>query len=272
VQLFNTDQGVARRDGDTLQLLDGLVDLHDLIVDGRLAECADAAVRATAPIEEAVLRAPVRPTRLVQVGLNYRSHLAEIGRPAPDAPMYTITDAGSSLTDPGAAIVAPADNRDQVDHECEIAVVIGAAAHNVRADDAWSVIAGLTACNDISARDLQREGLMAGNLTAGKMLAGFKPLGPGLLTGDDALGTTLPIELTVNGETRQSSTSDDMVFSIATLIEIISAEHELRAGDVIMTGSPAGVGFFSGRFLADGDVIDIVLGPLPPLRNTFKKG
>jgi 2-keto-4-pentenoate hydratase/2-oxohepta-3-ene-1,7-dioic acid hydratase in catechol pathway len=108
-------------------------------------------------------------------------------------------------------------------------------------------------------------------MTAGKLLPGFKPFGPGLISADEAHGT-LKIGLTVNGESRQQSDSSDMVFSIPQLVELITASQPLVPGDVIITGSPAGVGIFSGRFLNSGDVVEITLGEMPPLCNTFMKG
>ncbi|MGL4745857.1 MAG: fumarylacetoacetate hydrolase family protein, partial [Dermatophilaceae bacterium] len=95
---------------------------------------------------------------------------------------------------------------------------------------------------------------------------------PGLLTTDDAREMPLRIRLTVNGEARQESTTDDMVFSIPRLVSLVSADHELHPGDLLLTGSPAGVGFTTGRYLRDGDVVDVTVGPLPPLSNTFRKG
>jgi 2-keto-4-pentenoate hydratase/2-oxohepta-3-ene-1,7-dioic acid hydratase in catechol pathway len=166
----------------------------------------------------------------------------------------------------------PADDPDQVDHECELAVVIGAHAHHVDAAHAWSVIAGVTACNDVSARGLQRAGFATGDFGAGKMLPGFKPLGPGIITADEACRGPIEIRLTVNGDQRQEADSSQMVFTIERLIEIISAEHELFPGDVLMTGSPSGVGFFTGKYLSDGDIVDVFVGSMPPLRNSFTRG
>jgi 2-keto-4-pentenoate hydratase/2-oxohepta-3-ene-1,7-dioic acid hydratase in catechol pathway len=274
VQLFQTDLGVGRRVGDQLEILVGVSDLHEFVVDGgligtRIDELADAEFSTTIPLESAVLHVPVRPKRLIQVGLNYHSHLAEVGRPVPDTPMFAVTDTADTLSDPGATVTFPDDDPDQVDHECEVAIVIGAAASALAAADAWSIIAGLTACNDVSARGLQRKGFAEGNFGAGKMLTGFKPLGPGLILAPDASVGPLEISLTVNGEERQRASTADMVFSIPELIEIITRDHALEPGDVVMTGSPAGVGFFTGKFLHDGDVVDITLADLPPLRTRF---
>jgi 2-keto-4-pentenoate hydratase/2-oxohepta-3-ene-1,7-dioic acid hydratase in catechol pathway len=272
MQLFQTDHGVARRRGDALEVLAGLADLHTLIVDGSVAAAADAPVTDVVPLDGTALSAPVRPRRLIQVGLNYHSHLAEIGMPAPERPMYAITDVGDALGGPGGVVTFPAGHPDEVDHECELAVVIGAPASRVAARDAWGVVAGVTACNDVSARDIQKRGFATGDNLAGKMLPGFKPLGPGLLTADEAASGPIPLRLAVNGEVRQDTDSGQMVVPIPDLVAAITAEHDLVPGDVIMTGSPAGVGFFTGRYLVPGDVVEIWLGPLPPLRTTFEKG
>lgn len=270
MQLFSSDRGILRRAGSTFEILAAEDDLHDLVVGGRLPSLRAAAVTGTVALDEVQLAPPVRPTRLFQVGLNYRSHLEEIGRPAPEAPLFAVTDVDDQVGAPGSAITLPAADPDQVDYESEIAVVIGATASGVAAADAWDVVAGVTACNDVSARGLQREGLAKGDLAAGKMLPGFKPLGPGLLTTDEVAGAVLSLRLVLSGEVRQDSDSADMVFSIPELIEVISAQHELHAGDVVMTGSPAGVGAFTGRFVRPGDVTEVHLADLPPLRNTYR--
>jgi 2-keto-4-pentenoate hydratase/2-oxohepta-3-ene-1,7-dioic acid hydratase in catechol pathway len=272
MQLFQTDRGVARRRDDILEVLDtsGRT-LYDLILSESLASLNDASITSSGPLHEAVFLSPVLPERLFQVGLNYHSHLKEIGIGAPETPRFAVSDLGDSLGAPDGIVTFPTDAPDQIDHECEIAIVIAHHATAVKAIDAWSVIAGLTACNDISARDVQRVGLARGEMTAGKLLAGFKPFGPGLIAGVEAHGLQT-MSLTVNGEQRQDTDTDDMVFSIASIIEVISAQQPLVPGDVIITGSPAGVGFFSGKYLVDGDVVEIFLGDLPPLRTTFTKG
>ncbi|MGL5816808.1 MAG: fumarylacetoacetate hydrolase family protein [Phycicoccus sp.] len=272
MQLFQTPDGVARRNGHELELLDVEQGLDRLVVDGALDQLASAGVARTVPLDGAVLRAPVRPRRLFQVGLNYRSHLAELGLGEPERPLYAVAPITDQVASPGAVVTLPVDHPDEVDHEAEVAVVVGAPARQVPEEDGWSVVAGVMAANDVSARDLQRAGMAEGDTTAGKMLPGFVPLGPGLLTTDDAREMPLRIRLTVNGEARQESTTDDMVFSIPRLVSLVSADHELHPGDLLLTGSPAGVGFTTGRYLRDGDVVDVTVGPLPPLSNTFRKG
>lgn len=272
MQLFQTTRGVARRRGPVLELLGGLDDLPALLATGSLGSVAEAGVVDEIALPDAVLLAPVRPGRLFQVGLNYASHLAEVGLTAPDRPIFAVADAADSVSGPDAVVLLPPDHPDHVDHECEVAVVIGAPAAGVTAASAWSVIAGVTAADDVTARDVQRDGLAAGDRVAGKMLPGFTPLGPGLLTADEAAAGPLLMRLTVNGETRQETDTAEMVFGIPELVAAVSAERPLVPGDVILTGSPAGAGFTTGRYLRPGDVVEITLGPLPPLRTTFEKG
>jgi 2-keto-4-pentenoate hydratase/2-oxohepta-3-ene-1,7-dioic acid hydratase in catechol pathway len=270
MQLFASDAGVGRRVGDDLEIVDSsTTDLYQMILDGTLANLLDGEATTRVPLASVNLLAPVRPRRLVQIGLNYRSHVTETGAPVRATPMYVISDPTDALSGPGAVVPVPAEAPDHLDYECEIAVVIGSAASNVPADEAWSVIAGLTACNDVSARDLQRDGIQRGDMGAGKMCAGFKPFGPGLLTADEAQEGPVGIMTEINGEVRQRSDSSDMVFSIPEIIAFITGEVALEPGDVIITGSPAGVGFFTGNFLEPGDLMEITLGALPPLRNVI---
>ncbi len=267
-----TPQGIGRRAGDSLDILDTrFADLHEAVVAGSLDELRNAPTTHATPIAATEFLAPVRPRRLGQVGLNYRSHLEEIGAPEPEQMIFGISDCSDALTDPGAVIDLPADAPDHVDHECELAFVLGAEATNVAAADAWGVIAGVTACNDVSARDVQRAGIAQGDRGAGKMLPGFKPLGPGLITTDSVVDRAIEISLTVNGVEHQRATSDEMIFGVPEIVEALSATETLRPGDVIITGSPAGVGAFAGRFLRDGDVVEVSVDDMPPLRNTFRR-
>jgi 2-keto-4-pentenoate hydratase/2-oxohepta-3-ene-1,7-dioic acid hydratase in catechol pathway len=269
MEFFQTSEGAARRNGDQLELLDGVSDLHAEIVAGRLDALRSAPSSSSVAFADAVLLSPVRPGRLIQVGLNYQSHLDETGMTAPETPMFAVTDVTNQVSAPGATITMPADDPDTVDYECEIGLVIGATAENVSAADAWKYIAGVVAVNDVSARTLQRAGFATRNFAAGKMLEGFKPIGPGIISADEASAGPIPIRLAVNGDVRQQATSDEMVFGISSLIEILSAAMVLHPGDVIMTGSPAGVGFLSGNLLKPGDVTQIWLGDMPPLVNHF---
>jgi 2-keto-4-pentenoate hydratase/2-oxohepta-3-ene-1,7-dioic acid hydratase in catechol pathway len=263
VQLFQTPHGPARREGDELVVLDGPVDLIELAMS---ADVADAPAVKRLPMSEVVLLAPVVPAQIVIVGLNYRSHVEEIGQPVPEAIIFVVSDRVDALGGPGTSIVLPADASERVDYEGEMAVVIGRAASDVDAADAWSFIAGVTAANDVTARDVQRQGLASGDFTTAKTFPTFKPLGPGLITGSEARGT-LSIRTSVNGEVRQDAHTDELIFAIPDIVATVSKTVALNPGDVILTGSPAGVGLMKDVFLAPGDVVEVRLGDLPPLRN-----
>ena len=273
MHLFSTDKGIARRSdtrSDEVELLDTEYDdLYTAIMAGALDEVRTARDRGKSHLLDLNILAPVRPSRLFQVGLNYQSHLDEVGLQRPEQPMWGVSDVNDALAGPGDKIELPEVAPAAVDHECEIAVVVGSRANRISAKSAWDVIAGVTGCNDVSARDLQREGLAKGELTAGKLCRGFKPFGSGLITADEAIEAPLELSLSVNGVMWQHADPSDMVFSIPQLIEIISASEELKPGDVIITGSPSGVGFLSGRFLQPGDVVEVRIDDLPPLCNTF---
>ncbi|MEY2463486.1 MAG: hypothetical protein QOH64_1624, partial [Acidimicrobiaceae bacterium] len=195
MQLFQTPYGPARREGDELVVLEGPADLIELAMS---AEVADASEVKRLPMSGVVLFAPVVPAQIVIVGLNYRSHVEEIGQPVPEAIIFVVSDRVDALGGPGTSIVLPADASERVDYEGEMAIVIGRAASDVDAADAWSYIAGVTAANDVTARDVQRQGLSSGDFTTAKTFPTFKPLGPGLITGSEARGT-LSIRTSVNG-------------------------------------------------------------------------
>lgn len=185
--------------------------------------------------EKAHLLAPVFPTKVVAVGRNYVAHAEETGSDVPEYPIIFLKPA-TSVIGPGVPVVYPPDSQN-VQHEAELAVVIGAVARNVKAEDVQSVILGYTAGNDVTARDLQRKD---GQWTRGKGFDTFCPLGPAIETELDPL-EGLSIECRVNGEVRQSGSTADMVFGVAELIEFITRVMTLLPGDVILTGTPSGI-------------------------------
>jgi 2-keto-4-pentenoate hydratase/2-oxohepta-3-ene-1,7-dioic acid hydratase in catechol pathway len=195
----------------------------------------------------------------------YRSGGSVLGvRPSPpDRPLYTVACDSNAIANPGSEIALAGHD---IDYEGEIAVIIGAPAIAIPAARAWSVVAAVTAANDVTARDLQIVGMRAGDLSAGKLLPLSTPLGPGLLIAP----TSLSLEVRVNGELRQQADGADMIHPVPDLIAAISRDHTLVPGDVIMTGSPAGNGHFSGAYLRHGDDVSVTVGPLPPLTNTFR--
>jgi 2-keto-4-pentenoate hydratase/2-oxohepta-3-ene-1,7-dioic acid hydratase in catechol pathway len=273
MQVFTTTEGVVRVDYRGATLLVGLKSLDDVLAAGEWDHLARYPAGPSVNLDALTIRPPVVPANIVLVGLNYRSHADEIGQPVPETPLFLPIGSVGVIAS-GDVIPSPPSAPNQVDYEGEIGVVISRPAYQVAAADAWSYVAGLTAVNDVTARDVQgaaaKQRDMAGMLVS-KVFPGFKPLGPGILT---TTQDRADIQLTtsVNGELRQQASTGDLLFDVPTLIEAISASIELRPGDVISTGSPAGVGFVSGRFLVPGDLIEITLGDLPPLRNVFGHG
>jgi 2-keto-4-pentenoate hydratase/2-oxohepta-3-ene-1,7-dioic acid hydratase in catechol pathway len=188
------------------------------------------------PFDHAHLLAPVFPTKVVAVGKNYAEHAEEMGSDVPESPIIFMKPA-TAVIGPGAPVVYPPDS-ENVHHEAELAVIIGAVARNVKAEDVQSVLLGYSAANDVTARDLQRQD---GQWTRGKGFDTFCPLGPAIETELDPL-VGLSIECRVNGEVRQSGSTADMVFGVAELIEFITRVMTLLPGDVVLTGTPSGVG------------------------------
>jgi 2-keto-4-pentenoate hydratase/2-oxohepta-3-ene-1,7-dioic acid hydratase in catechol pathway len=185
---------------------------------------------------------------------------------------------GNAVVANGANILLPSEAPDFVDYEGELAVIIGRRCHEVDEKDASKYVLGVTACIDLSMRDEQFRGLLsirAGNkdvnLGDAKKFNGSKPLGPEILLLDDGDVSALDLELTthVNGELRQSGRTTELLFSISRLIAEASAKSPLEPGDIISTGTPAGVGMARGVFLEKGDRVDVRLGGMEPLSVTF---
>ena len=199
------------------------------------------------PTADIRLVAPVVPSKVVAVGLNYRDHAAEFGLDIPDEPILFIK-APSTVVGPGASVVYPRQS-ERVDYEGELAVVMGTETRSVPAEKALSNVLGYTASLDMTARDLQ---MKDGQWTRAKNFDTFCPLGPWVVTGltpDD-----LAIELRLNGELRQSSRTSQMIFDVPHLVSFISEVMTLYPGDVIMTGTPPGVGEIS-----PGDRIELYI-------------
>jgi 2-keto-4-pentenoate hydratase/2-oxohepta-3-ene-1,7-dioic acid hydratase in catechol pathway len=212
------------------------------------------------------MRTPVPQPRMIwAVGLNYRDHVAETGRPLPDFPTLFAKSPGSVIA-PDAPIVIPA-HVTQPDYEGELAVVIGTRARDVEAADALEYVRGLTIAHDVSARDHQ---YTTGQFTWSKSFDTFCPLGPEVVSLDEVdLAAGLPIETRVNGEVMQSSNTRELVFDVPTLIAWITQGLTLEPGDVILTGTPGGVGAARNppRWLRNADVVEITIGGLGTLRN-----
>lgn len=211
------------------------------------------------PLARAQLVAPVIPrSKVVAVGKNYRDHAAEMGGPVPEEPLLFLKP-NTAVIGPGDAIVLPPQSH-HVDHEGELAVVIGAVAKNVRADDAQSVIFGYTIANDVTARDLQKTDLQ---WARAKGFDTFCPLGPVMLTELDL--ATATIQTKVNGQLRQSGHTSDLIHTIPEIVEYASSVWTLLPGDVILTGTPAGVGP-----LTDGDTVEVTVPEIGTLSNPVR--
>jgi 2-keto-4-pentenoate hydratase/2-oxohepta-3-ene-1,7-dioic acid hydratase in catechol pathway len=203
---------------------------------------------------------PVMPSKIVCIGLNYKDHAAEQGKPLPAEPLIFLKPS-SAVIAPGEAIVLP-DGVGRVDYESELAVVIGRRATRVSEDEALSHVLGLTCMNDVTARDLQKKD---GRYTRAKGFDTFAPLGPCIATGltaDDLAVTGL-----VNGQVRQQSSTRELIFPVATLIAYISRIMTLLPGDVVSTGTPAGIGP-----LQAGDEIVVRVQGIGELRNPVVAG
>jgi 2-keto-4-pentenoate hydratase/2-oxohepta-3-ene-1,7-dioic acid hydratase in catechol pathway len=267
-----TTVGVARIDGTRYEVLDvGGASLSDLVKSGAMDRLERARVISTLEKEAVTLRAPIAsPGKVIIVGLNYRDHAAEIGAELPRVPRVYLT-AASAMIEPTDDIPLPRIAESAVDFEGEMAVVIGTPASDVSRDKAWSHVAGLTIANDITARDVQNGSnprVSGPNVGLAKGFDGFKPLGPALLTAESAReGQALVLRTLVDGEIRQESSTAEMHFSVAELVSHISQYTTLHRGDVILTGTPGGVGASSGRFLRAGQVVEVELEGVGVLRN-----
>jgi 2-keto-4-pentenoate hydratase/2-oxohepta-3-ene-1,7-dioic acid hydratase in catechol pathway len=181
--------------------------------------------------------APVRPTKIVCVGLNYRDHAFEIGKPLPADPLLFIKPS-TAVLDPGASIKLP-PGVGRVDYEGELAVVIGRRAHRVPAARAWDYILGLTCVNDVTARDLQNKD---SQYTRCKGFDTFAPVGPSIAVGLGGPGKALSVQTWLNGARRQASDTSQLIFGIEALVEFITFVMTLEPGDIISTGTPSGIG------------------------------
>lgn len=219
-------------------------------------------------VDEADLQAPApAPAQIFGIGLNYRDHAAEAGLELPESPAV-FTKFVSSLTGPSGDIVLPGPT---VDWEVELVAVVGRYARDVSVTEGWDYIAGLTAGQDLSERSVQLAG-PAPQFSLGKSFPGFAPTGPWLVTPDELAGRDdLVLGCTVNGESMQKGRTGEMVFSIPELVARLSAVLPLLPGDLIFTGTPAGIGGARDpkRFLAAGDELISSIEGIGEMRHRF---
>jgi 2-keto-4-pentenoate hydratase/2-oxohepta-3-ene-1,7-dioic acid hydratase in catechol pathway len=245
-------------------------DMTDFLVAGPAAmERADAATTSGArrlPLERVHLRAPVpHPVKVLGIGLNYAAHVAETGATRPEYQVW-FNKQRTCVIGPGEAIEIPGVSA-QVDYEGELAMVIGRRCRHVRGDEAASVVAGFTVLNDVTVRDWQWR---TPTWTLGKSFDTHGPIGPWLVTTDEIEDPhRLRLRTWVNDDLRQDASTDDMIFSCWEQVEYLSTVFTLEPGDIISTGTPAGVGmgFDPPRWLVAGDVVRIEIERIGTLEN-----
>lgn len=215
------------------------------------------------------LLAPIVPSNILGIGLNYRKHAEEGGKPVPERPMLFMKGT-NSVQNPGDPIEIPMTNAShEVDYEAELAIVIGKACKNASKANALEFVLGYTAANDVSARDWQFK-WNGGQFCQGKSFDTFCPLGPVLVTADEIPNpNALQIKTILNGQVMQDWNTSDMVFDVRTLIEFLSASKTLLPGTVILTGTPQGVGYARKPpvFLKAGDTVSVELEQVGTLTN-----
>jgi 2-keto-4-pentenoate hydratase/2-oxohepta-3-ene-1,7-dioic acid hydratase in catechol pathway len=270
--LNGADRPLAVVEGDRVAPLEleGIATVDALIAAGpeawRAAREAATGGRAE-PLRPGVLGAPLRnPSKIACVGLNYHDHCRETGMAAPERPLI-FAKFPSSLTGPDAQIEWPDDLTDQVDWEVELAVVVGRRLKHAPQEEALDAVFGYTAANDVSARDLQ---FADQQWVRAKSIDGFCPLGPVIVTPDE-FGDPQAKRLIarVNGETMQDSTTAEMIFGVAEVVSFLSRACTLEPGDLILTGTPWGVGAFRDPpiFLQPGDTVEVEVEGVGVLAN-----
>ena len=210
---------------------------------------------ATTPLADATLLAPSQPSKIICVGRNYAAHAKEHNAEVPELPLIFFKPP-SAINNPDGVIILPHQSQ-QVEHEAELVVVIGKRGRSIIPEEAKNHILGYTIGNDVTARDLQRADRL---WTRGKGFDTFAPFGPWIDTDFDPSDAVLTCR--VNGQMRQMASTRDMVFSVGTIIAFISSVMTLEPGDLIFTGTPAGVGA-----LKDGDIVEVDIEGLGVLRN-----
>jgi 2-keto-4-pentenoate hydratase/2-oxohepta-3-ene-1,7-dioic acid hydratase in catechol pathway len=272
--LKDADRPLAVVDADRVAPLPmgGVATIDQLIVAGPEAwaaarEAADGALEGGEPLQPGMLDAPLRtPSKIACVGLNYHDHCRETGMAAPERPLI-FAKFPSSLVGPDALIEWPDGLTEQVDWEVELAVVMGRRIRHASEHDALDAVFGYTAANDVSARDLQ---FADQQWVRAKSIDSFCPLGPVIVTPDE-FGDPQDKRLfaRVNGETMQNSTTAEMIFGVAEIVSFLSRACTLEPGDLILTGTPWGVGGFRDPpvFLEPGDRVEVEVEDIGVLAN-----
>lgn len=252
-------------DGDTVHALS----VPDTL---RMAELLRRGITPTRvsqryPLAKVTLRAPLHPGKIIAIGRNYAAHAAETGSDLPTAPLI-FAKFSSAVIGPGEAITWDTSITNEVDWEGELGVVIGRTARRVSEADALKYVFGYTAANDVTARDLQLR--VDAQWTRAKSLDTFCPLGPCIVTRSEIPDPqALTITTTVNDQVMQNGSTADMVFSVAYLVAYCSRMFTLEPGDLILTGTPPGVGegMNPKTYLKDGDVVSVTISGIGTLTN-----
>lgn len=241
-------------------------------IDGKLLDGPSAWKVTDQVLKIDKLLAPLVPTDILCIGLNYREHAKESNSEIPENPMLFIKSS-NTLNNPFDPIPVP-KRSSEVDYECELAIVIGKTAKHVSRGDALSYVLGYTCANDISARDWQRQKKLGGGQFArGKSFDGFCPIGPCIIPASEIPNpNNLRIKTILNGQTMQDHTTGDMIFDVPTLIESLSSTMTLRPGAIILTGTPQGVGFARTPpvWLKDGDRVVVEIEKIGRLENSLR--
>ncbi|WP_067479110.1 fumarylacetoacetate hydrolase family protein [Actinomadura hibisca] len=261
----NGAEALGRLDQGTVHRLRGIDRIDRTVPAERLAD-AEAEETGTDLAEVTLLPVAV-PGKVFCVGLNYRAHVEETKRDLPTYPVL-FPKFASNLIGHGADILLPPESA-QVDYEAELAVVIGRAGRRISRADALDHVLGYTVCNDVTMRDFQYK---THQWMQGKAWDGSTPLGPALVTADEIDPGKLDITLRLNGAQMQASSTDRMIFDVPELVAVTSQFTRLEPGDVILTGTPGGVGFRRDPqvFLTDGDVVEVEISEIGTLRNTVR--
>ena len=241
----NTNYGILESDGTIRQIIGSPFDNLD-------------PSETSTHLDEVRLLAPVDKPRIIGVGLNYAEHAREVGKELPTEPMLFMKPSTTAIG-PDDAIVYPHQG-ENVHYEAELAVVIGKPARRVSEANALDYVLGYTCGNDVSERTIQFAEMKMGAMLIGKGFDTFCPLGPCITTGLDP--RNLQVSSRLNGEVKQNERTSDLIFSVAQLISYITAAFTMMPGDVIMTGTPSGVGPF-----VPGDVVEIEVEGLGTLKN-----
>jgi len=268
--------GYLIEDGTVIQPL-GDGDLGSLV--HRLDDATLTASGPALPLADVEVLSPLlRPGKLLAAAANYQDHVTEAGGDPLDKSRLSprlFLKPPTSIVGPGAGIPMPSVTR-QVDWEAELGVVIGATARDVSVSRALDIVGGYLTSNDVSARsmdfgferDTDDKAVWFFDWLAGKWLDGFAPMGPWLVTPDEVPDPQdLEIILDVNGKRRQHGSTKDMIFSVAELVSFASTLMTLEPGDVILTGTPSGVGAATGEYLSEGDEMSVTIGGLGTLTN-----